>query len=164
MSGLGITLTGDRQVILRFENFPQFARARLLETMQGLEVQLLAAVQSLEPKGKTGELRARTSGTVFNDPAQVKALVGVRVPGAKALYPRAAALNYGSHRSIVVRKHEAAMARLTRRMSGEMSPVYTRMTNIHAQQFLQRGLDMVRPAAVPALRAAIEAAIQDGGG
>jgi len=155
----GIKLDGDQKVVLRFENFPQAVHDRLLETMRGLETRLETAVIAAEPS-LSGQLRALTGGRVYDHGDRIAAVVGVRTQTADEA-KKAAALEYGSNKSVAVRAHTATLAHL---WSRAIAPIMvqvsasSRLSNIDPRRFLRDPINAMRASAIDEMRQALSAA------
>ena len=163
MSDFGIQLGDDRRVILRFEQFPAAVHDRLLATLTAIEQRLEAAIIAAEPAGATGQLRAITGGRVYDHGARIAAVVGVRADGPMAA-GKAGALEYGSHRALVVRAHQAKLAHFWSRAIAAITvdvAAHSRMSNIDPRRFLRDPVEAIRSEAIAEMRAALDAAVAD---
>jgi hypothetical protein len=160
---LGIALDGSaNRVALRFEHFPQAAHDRLLATLTSLEQRLEAMVIAAEPN-LSGALRGLTGGRVYDHDSRIAAVVGVRTQ-TKAEALKAAALEYGSHKALMVRAHTAKLAHLWSRAINQIVvdvPEYGRTSNIDPLNFLRGPLAAIRGDALDEMRAALDAAVKD---
>jgi hypothetical protein len=159
----GIAIDGDQRVTLRFEQFPDTLHERLLGTLQRLEQRLEQMVLAQEP-ARTGALRQLTGGRVYEHPDRIAAVVGVRSQSANEA-KKAAALEYGSHRSLVVRAHTAKLSHLWARAINPIIvyiPSHSRVSDISPQRFLRGPIDAMRGEAVAELRAAVAEAEAEG--
>ena len=158
MSDLGMDLQdSDRKVILRFEKFPADMHDRLLETLTRLERRLEGAVIAQEPE-RTGMLRSITGGRVYDHGDRIAAVVGVRAPDPNEA-KKAAALEFGSHRSIAVRAHEAKLTHLWGRAISPMMvqvPLHQRLSNLDPRRFLRGPIEAMHGEAIAELRAAVD--------
>ena len=162
MPDFGLELTNDRAAVLRFEQLPRFAHDKLLATLQDLEQRLEAAIIAQEPS-RTGALRAMTGGRVYDHGTRMAAVVGVRAPDANSAQ-KAAALEFGSHKSLEVRVHSAKLAHFWGRVVSPITvevPAHSRLSNIDARQFLRGPLDAMRAEAVAEMRLAAMAAVDE---
>lgn len=104
---------GERELIQRFDEFPQKARAKLEERIRGLTEELQARVQAAAPV-RTGRLRSEIGSKVYTDqPNRIAGYVSVYAQDRRE-YPKAGALEYGSN--AVGRRLSAAHERLTARL------------------------------------------------
>jgi len=146
-------VTGDRQVALKFDRFPQQAHDRLLARIQALTAELEARVLAAEPR-RTGRLHSATISKVYDDQEKIGGRVTVRADFAKA-----AALEYGAHRPTKVAAHEMRLdhvfaERLTAPMT-VMVMLHRRMPNIAAYRFLRGPLAQMAPEIQAELQAAV---------
>ena len=162
MVDFGITLTGDTSTILRFEQFPQAVHARLLATLNSIEQRLEAAVVAAEPV-KQGQLVALTGGRVYDHGDRIAAVVGVRTKDQDSAL-KAMALEYGSHKALMVRAHEAKLTHLWgRAISPMMVQVaqHSRVPNIDPRRFLRDPAAAIRAEAIAEMRASLDQAVRD---
>jgi len=157
MADFGIDLKGtDSRITLRFEQFPAAFHDRLLAVMQELEIRLEADAKAREPV-QTGRLRSQTGGRVYDHDTRIAAVVGVRAETGEDAR-KAAALEYGSHRSIMVRAHEARLTHLFGRAISPMMvtvPEHSRMTNLDPRRFLRDAIAGMHSEAIEAMRQAV---------
>lgn len=155
---LGLELTGDREVTLRFETFPQAVHARLLAAMQQIEQRLQAAVIAAQPS-RSGALRSMTGGRVYDHGNRIAAVVGVRANTPNEA-KKAAALEYGSRgMAVTVRTHTASLDHLWARAIAPIRvtvPDHHRVPNIRAQRFLRGPLDAMAPSILQDLAQAVD--------
>ena len=96
MDSIRISITGDHEVGLRFDEFPDDLYDALRQEIEALSAELLAAVEAATPS-RTGKLRSAERLRIFTDPDSIKGYVDVSADFAKA-----GALEYGAHRSTKV--------------------------------------------------------------
>jgi hypothetical protein len=162
----GIALTGDREVVLRFQQFPKMAHDRLLVAMKDIEMRLEAAVKSQMPK-KSSKMLGQTGGRVYDHDNRIAAVVGVRAPDQNDAL-KAQALEFGSHKTFTVRAHQM---KLDHFWHLAISPIDVtvkrdgvdgaRKTNLPALRFLRGPLHALEAQAVQQMQEAIDAAAQD---
>jgi hypothetical protein len=163
MDEFGLQLEGDRRVGLRFEEFPERARQRLAAAMDSITQRLLARVEAAEPI-KTGKLRGETTAYVSSGPNFVKGTVAIRVPkGAQAGVEagKAAALEYGAHKSIAVKAYSRTLDHVFLHAiapTEQLVRAYVRRANIAEQRFLRGPIDEMRDQILTELREAVEGA------
>lgn len=152
---ISVTVTGDRELTLRFERFPVELRSRLAAAVRELTEELYGRVLDTEPF-KTGKLRAETVERVFEDtPERLAGYVSIYAPGNADEYAKAATLEYGTDkpRKVPDRAH-GFMTRLNgshRRILARFSkPVH-----IEAHRFLRGPLAAMRGEVEARLNAAI---------
>jgi hypothetical protein len=161
MPDFGIEVDGDRLVALRFEQFPERARAALAKRLSGITQQLLARVQSSEPS-RTGRLRAETQAFVDSREnavkGSVKVVTGAAGGRAGSEHGKAAALEYGAHGSAKVGAHRAGLSHV---FGHPITPrevsvaTYTRRVNIAERRYLRSPLDGMRSQIIEELRQAL---------
>lgn len=101
----GVIINGDRQVALRFDQFPTAAAERLLTRITGLTSRLAARVRAAAPD-KTGKLRSTIHEAVYDDSPR-KITGRVFVDGD---YAKAADLEYGGKgKAFKVSAHSAKL-------------------------------------------------------
>lgn len=142
-----VDIAGDRQVGLRFEEFPDALHAELLALIGGqLGPELETLVEAATPD-RTGRLRGEEGLRVFDDPQSIKAQVSVTAEFAKA-----AALEYGAHRSTNVKAHSMRLDHAwSRRFNAPLSVLvsaYTRTPDIDEVDFLRGPLAAMAPEAI----------------
>lgn len=141
---IGVAVTGDRKVALRFETFPHVAHERLLARIHQQTDRLESAVKAKTPKGATGQLQEAVYGKVFDDGDRITGFVSLSDDFAKA-----GALEWGARRNIRVSEHSA---RLDHNWSEKLeNPTtvfvasYRRTLNIKPVRFLRDPLAMLAP-------------------
>jgi hypothetical protein len=161
---IGIEVQGERQVALRFEQFPQFAHDRILAALQDIEGRLEAAVRGAEP-ARTGRLQGETGGRVYDHGDRMAAVVGVRArSGDSNEAGKAAALEYGAHRAFEVRAHAMSLTHLWGRAIAPISVQvagHTRRPNISERRYLRGPIDAIRGAALDQIRNAVAEAVAE---
>jgi len=159
--GVEVNRAHERSLVLRFGQFPDFARDRLIAAMWRIERRLEAAVHAAQPS-RTGALRAQTGGRVYEHPNRIAAVVGVRVPNADDAM-KAAALEYGSSRVVQVRAHAAKLNHIWGRIVAPITvqrPGHTRRTNLRPDRYLRDPYAAIKADALGEMRVAIEDAAQ----
>lgn len=153
---IAVTISGDREVALKFEQFPQRAHASLLSRITNLTTQLEARVRAAEPS-LTGKLRGETVSHVYDDPERIRGVVTVSADFAKA-----GALEYGAHRATRVKEHYERLGHVFARLISPLAVVvseHTRIPNIQEHAFLRGPLAEMEPEVVEQLKAALVEAI-----
>lgn len=109
-----VVANGARELIQRFDTFPQYARERIVAHMQTLIERLYGAVESRTPV-LTGQLRSEEQRRVYDDsPNRIAGYVSVQAPDSNQA-AKAAALEYGSNQ--VGRRMGAGLSRLHARIT-----------------------------------------------
>jgi hypothetical protein len=158
---IGVSITGDRKLVERFEKFPEFAREALLERIKILTDRLAAATRAEMPH-KTGSLINELRQGIENNPNRIRGWVSLAGASKKDVL-RAQALEYGSHKTIAVQAYTRNVDRVFGKLTGPFSQVvgaYRRQTDIVEQRFLRNPVAAMQEAVVADLKAAIEKAAQ----
>lgn len=97
---MGAIITGERELALRFDEFPVEVRDRLEARMTDLVESLKSRVQGTRPvtPGKSHKLRDEIAGRVYSSDHRVAGYVSIYAPGESEAYAKAAALEYGSNK------------------------------------------------------------------
>lgn len=149
-----IEVKGARTVEVKFDKFPEEARANLLEGLTAFSAELRDAVVAKEPS-LSGKLRSETYGKVFSDPSAVSAYVAVASGAAKA-----AALEYGSRgKRFKTKAHPMRLDHVfNERLSSPTTvfvETYMRSRQAAAFEFLRGTLTALRGQAVEVIDAAL---------
>jgi hypothetical protein len=136
---------GDREISLRFDNFPTRAKQKIEERITLLTEQLKARVQAAAPR-RTGALQSEITARIYSNKAdRVAGYVSVFAPGQPSEYPKAATLEYGSSKPRrTFEKTSGIAARLglaQRRIAGRIS----KPVQIEAFAYLRRPLEQMKP-------------------
>lgn len=134
---IGVVITGDRQVAIKFDQFPIALHDPLKATITSLTGALAANIRAAAPD-KTGKLRSEIQDTVFDDGAD--RIVGfISVSGD---FAKAGALEYGAHRATRVSAHTAKLDHVwSKRLNAPLTVLiqsYSRRQNVTATRF-ERG-------------------------
>jgi hypothetical protein len=160
---VGIDIKYAREVALRFEQFPEAARTRLVERVEALTERLKGLVEEAIPRRTGRSARVRRTGPSLSARVETKMRMGENyVRGTVKLdgdWAKAAALEYGSHREIEVA--ERVRARLFR-PTLQVAAAYTRKTNIDPEDYLRGPLASIADEALAELKQAMEEAVADG--
>ena len=152
MPQISYTVTGDRRVELKLEEFPKSVHDRLLDRITGLTRELEARVQAAEPD-KTGKLRRDTASRIFDDQDKITGRVTIEADFAKA-----AALEYGAHRAAKVSAHLMRLDHVFARLIAPMTvlvQMHRRTPNITEHRFLRGTLAQMAPEIQAQLEAAV---------
>lgn len=154
----GIEIDGDRLVALRFEQFPERARAAIANRLGSITQRLLARVQGTEPS-RTGRLRSETQSSVAARGDRISGRVFVDASrGGEGEHGKAGALEYGAHGTAHVGAHAMQLSHIYNEM---MEPrevlvaAYDRRVNIAERRFLRGPLDEMRSEIIEELRQAL---------
>lgn len=96
-----LTTSGDREIALRFETFPDRVRQRITQRVSSLIDSLKARIKAATPYDAANHsaihLRDEIESRMYTDqPDRVAGYVSVYSPGDPKQYPKAATLEYGS--------------------------------------------------------------------
>lgn len=151
-------ITGDRRVVARFSKWPAELHDALLAKIRTLTDELRSRVQALAPE-RTGKLKDEITSRVFDDPQKIKGLVTLEGGLTQSEYIKAAALEYGAHGGVSVRKYSRTIAEaFGREISSKRIDIsaYSRIANIEARVYLRGGLGDVEGDATAELQQAID--------
>lgn len=157
---IGVIVTGDRDVSLKFDEFPQDLHDALLSRIGTLTDRLAGAVRS-GVHARTGKLRGSISEAVYDDqPRKITGRVFVDED-----YAKAGAIEYGAHGRAKVSAHEALLGHAWgKKLSSPvevMVSAHGRQMNVVAQRFLRGPLASLSGDIASELQDATKAATQD---
>lgn len=98
MADIRFDVTGDRQVGLRFDAFPDGLYQDLLDEITKDTRQLFAAIQALTPR-RTGKLAGEERMRVFQSKDRITGQIDIDAPKGSEEFAKAGALEYGAHRA-----------------------------------------------------------------
>lgn len=133
MTRIGAVITGDRDVELLLDALPHDIHEALKERISGITADLYARVEGAVPR-KTGKLASEISSSVRDSEDRITGTVSVSAEFAKA-----AALEYGSHRTVTVSPHAERLGHVWGRLASLIVevPEFSRRTNIDPHRFLR---------------------------
>ncbi|MDB5358853.1 MAG: hypothetical protein JWO51_150 [Rhodospirillales bacterium] len=146
MSVIGVNIVGDRQASVRFDTFPEKARAALLAKIRELTPKLETAVIAVVPVDK-GKLLSEVHAYVDDDKNKVSGKVKVIIPGGGAEAGKVMALEYGAHKSFTVKAHAMRLDHfwgLAVAPTAVMVAAFVRTPNIQQHDFLRGPLAAMR--------------------
>lgn len=156
---LGVEVTGDLKVALRFDKFPEEARAALVVPIKAITDRLAAKVRAAVPHGEKDSLEGLVIEQFYNDPDQVSGRVTF-----SGEYAKVGALEWGApgkQNRNLVQAHQAKLDHAWGRpMQSPMTvtiAAHRRRLNIKARRFLRGPLQAEAGDALGEIRAAIEA-------
>ena len=123
---MAVTITGERELALKFDRFPAEAHDALEQRITSIIESLQARIEGVTPH-KTGKLRSEIRSRIYSSPKRIAGYVSVYAPGDANEYPKAATLEYGSDkpRRAFEKRAELALGRSKRRIVSRMSkPVH----------------------------------------
>jgi hypothetical protein len=156
---LGVQVAGDLKVALRFDKFPEEARAALTAPIKKATHRVAGQVRAQVPRGPKDDLEALVIEQFYNDPDQVSGRVTFR-----GEYAKVGALEYGApgkQNRNFVREHSAKLDHAWgRKMQSPISvtiAAHRRRLNIKARRFLRGSLASESGETLQDIRSAIEA-------
>lgn len=141
----------DTKITLMLDQFPKKLQANIAARLDVLTAELQAKVRAAEPH-RTGRLQAETKRFVDERENWVRGRVRILGPGGRGHNIAAAALEYGSHKSIPVKGY---------RRGGSAVVAYRRRTNIAERRFLRGSAEGMRAKVLAELQQAIADTIAD---
>lgn len=157
---MAVTITGDRELALRFDKFPQEARGRIEERITSLIGRLQDRVEAAAPR-KTGKLRSEIKARVYTSTNRVAGYVSVYAPGAPGEYAKAATLEYGSDKP-----RRAFASRAASRLASGRRRIVSRLSkpvHIEAFRYLRGPFEELTPEFQAELEAAISEVVAEDG-
>jgi hypothetical protein len=154
---IGITVKGERETALKFEQFPKQAHDRLLATITELTGTLRGLVESAEPE-RTGRLRGTTGSQVSQTADRIRGRVMIT-----ADFGKAGALEYGAHRAGPVKAHAARLGHVFGRLIAPMTVMvaaHTRRPNIAEHRFLRGAEAAIAEEALAEMQEALDEAVE----
>lgn len=159
------TITGERQVELLFEAFPDRVYADLRAEIEALTAELFALVRARTPQ-RTGRLASEERQSVVAGKDRITGRVDFQGPSGDLA--KAGALEYGAHRTTSVRAHSMRLDHVfAERLNGPMSVLvsaYSRTPDIAAVEFERGALDELQPQIIERLNAVVELAAAEANG
>ena len=162
MDDIHIAVTGDRQVGLRFEEFPDALYVALRQEVDALSIELLARIEAATPS-RTGKLRSQERLRLFTDENRITGYIDIAGAKGSQDFAKASALEYGAHKATQVAAH--AM-KLDHHWSLKLAApetvlvaAYSRTPDITETAFERGPLDAMAPEIVARLNAVVEKAV-----
>jgi hypothetical protein len=159
MDSIRINITGDRQVGLRFDAFPDVLYDDLRREIEGLSGELYALVQAATPTA-TGELRSQERLRIFTDKTRITGYVDVAAEKGSKAFAKAGALEYGASRPTQVSPHTMGLDHYWAHKLSEPESVlvdaYVRTPNIAEYAFERTSLASLQPEVLARLNAVVE--------
>ena len=156
---IGIEISTDRRVALKFDQFPRQAHDALLASITQTTERLRAMVEGAAPK-QTGKLVSEISSRVVDAPNHITGYVGIAGDGAD--YAKAAALEYGAHGTAHLREHGAKLGHLWAKLISPMQVIvsaHDRRVNIAEHDFLRGPLRAIEADALAEMKQALDTAV-----
>ena len=159
MDSIHFEVAGDRQVGLRFDEFPDALRGDLLTKIEALSAELYARIVAATPS-LTGLLRSEERLRVLQNKDRITGLVDINAPKGSKEFGKAAALEYGADGPAKVSAHMMQLdhhwANKLARPQRVMVDAYTRTTNIMEHAFERGPLASMQPQILAALNDSVE--------
>lgn len=157
-----IDIAGDRQVGLRFAQFPGDLYDDLRNEIDDLSIQLAAMVQAAAPNA-TGKLRNQVRHRLFADKERITGYVDIASGDAQD-HRKAAALEYGSKgKPVAVSAHAMRLDHFwSEQLSSPLTVLtkaYKRTPNIAEHAFERGPLAAIAPQVQVRLNAVVEQAV-----
>ncbi len=160
---MSVITRGDKELTLRFDQFPAHAHAKLEARMHKIVDELTARAQAAAPK-RTGRLKTEIKGRVFADsPTRIAGYVEVYAPGVPGNeYAKAATLEYGSDkpRKIAERASGGVLARFHRNHE-RIAAKASRPVHIREYRYQRGSIEELRPEVEAELAAGLAEATQE---
>jgi hypothetical protein len=162
-----IDVEGDRQVGLRFDEFPDVLYQDLKQEIDALSNELFTRVRAATPVDK-GDLLSKERLRLFTDKDRITGYIDVESSEASYDFAKAGALEYGAHGPAKVASHSMRLDhfwadRLTKPITVAVE-AYQRPTNIAEHRFERGPLEDMRPEILSRLNAVVEKAVGEANG
>jgi hypothetical protein len=165
MDAIRVNVTGERQVGLLLEEFPNAFYDALLREVNALTRELLALIQARTPT-RTGQLRSEERARVYADQTRIAGRVSVAGDAKDAA--KAGALEYGAHRATSVRAHQMHLDHVfANALAAPMNVLvdaYTRTPDIAEVAFERGSLGAMEPEILERLNAVAVKAVGEANG
>ncbi|CAN5576968.1 hypothetical protein BH10PSE14_BH10PSE14_06730 [soil metagenome] len=162
MDSVRIDVAGDRQVGLRFEQFPDVLYDELRDEIDSLAHELFARVQAATPIA-LGELRSQERLRIFTDKNRITGYIDIAGENRQD-FIKAGALEYGAHGKANVSAHTRKLDHLwSQKLDAPitvMVDAYSRTANIAERRFERGSLESMRPEVIARLNAVVAKAVE----
>lgn len=158
-----VTITGDRTLALKFDQFPDQARAALEVRITQFIDRIAAASEQHEPvsPGKTGRLRSEIKARVYTSKDRIAGYVSIYAPGMPGEYAKAAALEYGSDKPRHVFQRASRMTSMLTNSRRRMVMRVSKPVHLKAYRYLRGPFDDMLNELNAALAQALEDAVAE---
>lgn len=161
MDTIKIDIAGDRQVGLRFDEFPDALYEDLRQEIDGITVELFAMIQALTPE-RTGTLRSQERLRLFQDKTRITGYIDI-AGDRQSDFIKAGALEYGAHNPAKITVHMMKLDHFWSHKLNEPIDVivkgYERPTNIAERAFERGPLAEMTPQILARLNAVVEKSV-----
>jgi hypothetical protein len=162
MDSIRIDVKGDRQVGLRFEEFPDALYDQLRAEIDSLSAELYARVVAAAPRA-TGQLESQIRLRLFADKTRITGYVDIAGAKGSQDFAKAAALEYGAHRPTKVSAHSMKLDHFwANKLAAPIEVLvaaFTRTPDIADHAFERGPLAEMQPEVQARLNAAVERAV-----
>lgn len=164
MDPIHIEVTGDRQVGLRFEEFPDDLYEGLRRKVEAFSNELFARVVASTPE-LTGLLRSEERVRLFTDPNRITGYVDIAAVKGSQDFAKAAALEWGAHASTAVKAHPMRLDHHWDQLLAEPETVlvadYNRTPDIAEHAFERGPLAEMQPEIIAGLNEVVEKSVAE---
>lgn len=164
MDTVRINISGDRQVGVRFDEFPDTLYEDLRAEIEELSTELFARVEAATPS-RTGRLRSQERLRIFTDKTRITGYVDIAGEKGSQDFAKASALEYGAHRVTKVSEHAMQLDHYWSHKLSEPESVivaaYTRTPNIAEHAFERVPLASMQPEILQRLNNVVEKAVAE---
>lgn len=156
---IGLQITTDRRVALKFDVFPKQAHDELLSVITSATDRLRGLVEGAVPKN-SGQLASEIVGRVVDAANHITGSVGI-LGATPNDYAKAGALEYGAHGTAHLREHGAKLGHLWGKMIAPMQVIvaaHDRRVNIQQHDFLRGPLRAMQEDVLAQMKQALDQA------
>lgn len=157
MDTIRVNVTGDRQVGIRFDEFPDELYDDLKAEISALTTELYGLIDAATPD-RTGRLRSEERARVYSDKDRISGRV--TIAGDSKDFAKAGALEYGAHRSTKVSAHQMRLDHVFgQKLSAPLMVLvdaYSRTPDIQEVAFERGPLGAMEPEIIARLNAVVE--------
>lgn len=154
---MAVTITGAREVELKFDEFPREMHGKLLERITAVTENLRARIEAAAPN-KTGRLKSEIKARIFSSQNRIAGYVSVYAPGIEGEYAKAATLEYGTD------KPRRAFERIAGRFGKTRRRILDRISkpvHIEALRYIRGPFDEFTPEIQAELQSAVDEAVKE---
>jgi hypothetical protein len=164
MDSIRIDITGDRQIGLRFDEFPDALYEDLKSEIDALSAELFSRIQAATPN-RTGQLLSSERLRLFADANRITGYVDIAGAKGSQDFAKASALEYGAHRATKVSAHDMRLDHHWEKKLAAPETVlveaYSRTPNIQEYAFERGPLAQMQPEVAARLNAVVAKAVAD---
>lgn len=156
-------IKGEREVSLRFDQFPDRAKDRLRDRITSFVDTLQAAIEGAAPQ-KTGRLKSEIKGRVYESAHRIAGYVSVYAPGIPGEYAKAATLEYGTSKPRRAFERNSRMAFALGRSKRRIVSRLSKPVHMDPRRYLRGPFADLRGGFEEQIAAALSEAAQDSNG